>query len=137
VSGTGRYRPTGTVALELWNTLPPREDWRDKIAFNRSLGYAKTRRWLLPLAWDDIEPPIASDAGGIDEMAVELTFLGEHVRLSIVERRAAVIRLYAERWSNRRIAETLRITARTVLRIRQELGLEAFDFADLRPVGAA
>jgi transcriptional regulator with XRE-family HTH domain len=34
-------------------TLPPAQEWRDKIAANRSRNYAKARGWLPPLAWDD------------------------------------------------------------------------------------
>ena len=45
-------------------------------------------------------------------------------------------RLHALRWSDGRIAETLHITSKTVMRIRQELGLESFEVAEIRAVAA-
>lgn len=132
-----------TVALfdQLWDQLPPRAEWRDKIAYSRSLGYAGARRWLPPLAWDDIdndvEPPVQDEPDGIDVIAVELAMHGEVVRLSPAERREAVTRLHAERWSDQRIAAALGCADRTVWRIRQELNLETFDFVELVKGSAA
>jgi len=125
-----------------WDTPPPNTDWRDLIAFNRSKRYAAQRRWVAPLGWDDIDtdeqpPADGAEAGGVDDMAVELAMAGEAVRLSSAERRVAVERLWAERWSDARIAERLGITDRTVLRIRQELKLTAFEYGELRQAGAA
>lgn len=127
---------------ELWDQEPPHEEWRDKIAYARTLSYAKQRRWLPPLAWDDIdndvEPPVADDEEvGVDEMAVELAIAGERVRLTPAERRECVTRLHAARWSDGRIAETIRCADKTVERIRAELGLVAFDQTELRQRGAA
>lgn len=73
----------------------------------------------------------------IDDVAVDLAIRGEAVKLTVAERRVAVTRLHAERWSDKRIAATLHIVDRTVLRIRQELGLEAFEFSEIRQVDAA
>ncbi|TDW30991.1 helix-turn-helix domain-containing protein [Cryobacterium psychrophilum] len=119
----------------IWNTEPPHADWPDKTARTRALNYSKQRRWLPPLAWDDIDtdvtPPISDGANGIDEMAVDLALQGEDVRLSPAERREAVTRLHSHRWSDPRIAQQLHIANRTVLRIRQELNLEAFEDGDL------
>lgn len=103
---------------------------------------AEQRRWLPPLAWDDPdtdpEPPVV-DGGTdvIDEVAVELALAGERPRLTPAERRECVQRLHREHWSDGRIAETLGCAARTVLRIRDELGLQAFDQNDPREKGAA
>lgn len=45
-----------TVLYErLWNTDPPRASHRDKIAYSRSIKYAREHRWPPPLAWDDDE----------------------------------------------------------------------------------
>lgn len=120
---------------ELWDQLPPHEEWRDAIAYSRTLGYAKKRRWLPPLAWDDIEndvePPVPDDeVGGVDHVLVELAIAGDHVRLSVLERREAVTRLNAAKLSDSVIAERLHINVRTVLRVRQELGLAAAVGAD-------
>lgn len=127
---------------EFWDQMPPNEEWRDKIAYTRTLAYAKQRRWLPPLAWDDIdndvEPPVAEDYEvGIDEMAVELAIAGERVRLTPAERRECVTRLHAARWSDGRIADTIHCAEKTVGRIRDELGLAAFDQTELRQRGAA
>lgn len=128
------HRAVEAVYEELWNTAPPHEDHRSKIAYSRALRHAKDRRWLPPMAWDDIdndvEPPLAEEAeGAIDEMAVELACMGERVRLSAEERREAVTRLVAVKLSDHEIADRLHVNVRTPLRIRQELGLAA-------PIGA-
>lgn len=137
----GLHRRVAALYEEWCMLEPPHEEWREKIAFNRSVNYAKARRWVPPLAWDDIdtdpEPPLAEDDGSVDEMAVELALSGEKVRLTPAERRVAVTRLHAERWSDARIGEAIGAADRTVFRIRQELGLEAFDQTELRQRGAA
>jgi transposase len=128
------HREVAALFEELWNVLPPREEWHDKIAFARSKGYARKRRWLPPLAWDDIdndvEPPVPDEIDGVDEVLVHLAVSGDHVRLSPAERRAAVTVLHDARLSDSAIAERLHCADRTVLRIRQELGLAAAVGAD-------
>jgi len=135
------HRAVAAVFDGLWNVEPPRESHRDRIACSRAIHHAAARRWLAPLAWDDIdndvEPPIVDDEGGVDDIAVELAVSGERVRLRPAERRVAVTRLHAARLSDAAIASRLHVTDRTVFRIRQELGLEAFEFADLVQAGAA
>ncbi len=139
--GAGTHRAIVELYEELWDQAPPHDEWRDKIAYSRSVEFARQRRWLPPLAWDDIdlddEPPAPDGEGGIDEMAVELAIDGERVRLTPEERREAVRRLHAVRWSDGRIAETIHCNTKTVGRIREELGLEAFDQNELRQKGAA
>ena len=51
---------------ELWNTSPPQEAHRDKIAANRARNYARARDWALPAAWDDarMDDPAATPAEG-------------------------------------------------------------------------
>lgn len=124
------HRQVAALFDELWDQLPPREKWHDKIAYSRSIGYAKARRWLPPLAWDDIdtdeEPPVVEgDGDPVDEVAVDLACAGERVRLSVAERRVAIARLTAAGYADAAIAERLRLASRTVLRIRTELGLAA------------
>lgn len=45
------------VALydELWDTLPPRDQWRDRIAYSRSVKYAQERGWPLPMDWEAVD----------------------------------------------------------------------------------
>lgn len=124
------HREVAALFDELWDELPPREAWRDKIAYSRAVGYAKTRRWLPPLAWDDIdrdeEPPVVDEEGDdVDPVAVDLACAGESIRLSVAERRAAVTQLTEAGYADGVIADRLRLNVRSVLRIRQELGLAA------------
>lgn len=136
------HRAVATLFDELWATLPPRETHRDRIAYTRTIKLARARRWLPPLAWDDIdndvEPPAPDDEKvDIDETAVELALAGEKVRLSIAERRECVRLLHAKRWSDSRVAETIGCADRTVQRIREELGLAAWEQNTLLDRGAA
>ncbi|MGI0521806.1 hypothetical protein ABY45_14620 [Microbacterium maritypicum] len=135
------HRQVEKLFEDLWDQLPPRTAWRDSIAYSRTIRYARERRWLPPLAWDDIdndvEPPVQDDEGGIDEMAVVLAMQGEHIRLTPAERRECVQRLHRERWSDGRIAETVGCSSKTVERIRAELDLPAHEQTDLITRGAA
>ncbi len=128
------HRAVAALFEELWDQLPPHEEWRDKIAYTRTLRYAKKRRWLPPLAWDDIdndvEPPVAEPIeGGIDDVVIQLACAGDRIRLSHAERREAITRLVGWKLSDGAIAERLHLADRTVWRIRHELGLAA-------PIGA-
>ena len=139
------HRQVAALFDELWDVEPPREEWRDRIAYSRAIHYARARRWLSPLAWDDIdtdeEPPVVGEVeDDVDMVAVELACAGERVRLSVAERRAAVAHLHDGGYSDPAIAERLRVTTKTVLRIRGELGLAAAVDASgsrVRPAGAA
>ncbi|MGY4859532.1 hypothetical protein [Cryobacterium sp. AP23] len=127
------YEATRELFDELWST--PRTGNRA----DRSRAIAWAHGWVGPLAWDDIDDPreqpnltgAAEPADGVDGTAVELAVAGDHVRLTPLERRAAVTRLHAQRYSDQLIADRLQIADRTVLRIRQELGLVAFDQDEL------
>jgi hypothetical protein len=134
-------RAIAALYEELWDHPPPHEEWRDKIAYSRSLEYARRRRWLPPLAWDDIdsdeEPPVPDEEDDVDEIAVELAMRGDRPRLRPLERRECVRRLHAEKWSDGRIADTIGCATKTVERIRDELGLIAFDQTELISKGAA
>ncbi|WP_158685482.1 hypothetical protein [Microbacterium halophytorum] len=122
---------------------PPHESGHDRGAYTRARRMAAERGYLSALAWDDIdlddEPPTvvldyaageaASDVDGaeVDEAAVLLAIDGERPRLTPAERRECVRRLHAQRWSDGRIAARIDCAADTVLRIRHELGLTAYD----------
>lgn len=139
--GAGSFRAVAALYEELWDQLPPHEEWRDKIAYSRSLEFARQRRWLPPLAWDDIdldqEPPVPDEDGGVDEIAVDLAIAGEAPRLRAAERHEVVRRLHAERWSDGRIADLVHCSEKTITRDREALGLAAFDQTELRHRGAA
>jgi hypothetical protein len=135
----GRHRTIAALYEEIWDQEPPRGEWRDKIAYSRSVNYAKVRRWLPPLAWDDIdndvEPPVAeAEEGAVDEMAITLAVMGERVRLTPLERREAIRRLNAMHLDDTVIAQRVRLDKRNVLRIRQELGIAAAVGADRQVV---
>lgn len=126
---------------ELWDQEPPRSSSEEKATYVRTINHARACRWVPPLGWNDIdtdvEPPATEQDSTIDEMAVELACSGERVRLNPAERREVVSLLHPRRWSDARIAEFADCDARTVLRIRQDLGLLAFDQNDLIDWNAA
>lgn len=119
------------VALfdELWRTPAPAESWHEKSAATRARNYAVARRWLPALAWDDPdtdrEPPAGAELGEdfVDEAIVALAVMGDRPRMTSAERREVVRILHRERWGDPRIAEYTGMVPRTVMRIRQELGL--------------
>lgn len=117
----------------LWDRPSTWKSAAEAVGARRAMNYARQRRWVPPLAWDDIDtdeaPPLLDEVGGIDETAVDLAMHGEPVKLTAAERREAVTRLHDKRWSDQRIAGALGCADRTVWRIRQELGLKSFDLA--------
>lgn len=124
------HRDTVTLFDELWNQTPPHATPHDLATYNRAIRYAKERRWLSPLAWDDLDldeqPPVAEPEDGIDDQAVALAIAGEAVHLTPAERRAAIRDLHAVALSDVAIARRLHCAERTVLRIRKdELNLPA------------
>jgi len=124
----------------LWDQTPFVDSPAKAAGSRRAMNRARRAGWTPPLAWDDIDtddaPPLAERSDAIDEMAVELAMIGEPVRLSSLERREAVTRLHSLRLSDIAIAARLHVADRTVLRIRQELGLPAAVGADGEPVAA-
>lgn len=120
----------------------------------RSRAIAKAHGWVGPLAWDDIDDPTEKpNLRGvkprkdpekkdvveidIDEIAVERAMRGERVTLTRAERLHAITKLHDRRWSDRRIGMALHINERTVLRNRQGMGLESFEFSEIRQVDSA
>lgn len=128
-----------TFAAEMFSSL-----WGlriDGAAGDQMRRLARERRWVGPLAWDDIDDvtekpnrrgllPLPSDEAGarggntkIDEIAVENAVLGEPVRLQHSERLVAIRRLHTLRKSDNEIAKILQISSKTVLRARKKLSL--------------
>lgn len=121
---------------ELWNVAPPRTTKDDRIKATRMVRFAADRRWLPPLAWDDIDndptPPVAGPDTAVDEIAVELVIAGETgIRLNRAERHEVVKHFHARYWSDGRIADLVGCTDETIFRDREHLGLEAFDQTEL------
>ena len=140
---TETYWAVAKLFSELW-TQPV-----DGSRGNRSRAIAKANGWVSPLAWDDIDNPKqhpnirgvvkerASGKGYVDEIAVHLSMCGDQIKLTHADRQEAIRRLHARRWSDRRIGRALRLAERTVLRHRQDMKLESFDFSDIRQVEPA
>ena len=82
--------------------------------------------WAPPLAWDDIDDPAATaNLGattdtGVDPVAIERAIAGDAITLTHAERVEAVRITAARGNSDAEIAQRLRVTARTVQRIRTE-----------------
>jgi hypothetical protein len=134
------HREVAEMYERLWNVGPPRAEWRDKIAYSRAIRHAKDRRWLPPLAWDDIdndvEPPVPDEDDGPDQVAVQLAISGDVVRLSRAERHLAVARLVEQGIGSHAIAERLHMHERQVDRDRADAGIAPVLGADGRRVTA-
>lgn len=128
------HRAIAAVFDELCLTHAPQTTRREKISYSRAVNRAAAARWLPPLAWDDIdfdaEPAVADEGDAsdlIDHAVVVLAVEGERPRMTPAERREVVRILHREQWGDPRIAEHTGMVPRTVIRIRQELGLEGID----------
>lgn len=75
--------------------------------------------------------------GTVDEIAVERALSGANVKLRYADKRAAVRKAHALRWSDHVTAGRLHTSEQTVFRIRGELGLPAWELADLIHTDAA
>lgn len=125
------HQAIADVFDELWDKEPTRATTPQLIAYNRTVRYGAARGWARPLDWDDIDNDaapahVARPNDEVDDMAVELAVLGESVRLTPAERRAAVRILHGYGLTDPDIANRLACSDRTVLRIRHgELHLPA------------
>lgn len=112
---------------ELSMTLPPEEEWRDRIAASRARRYAKARGWLPPLALDDDQlddPTYRPDSitpdeedPALDEIAIARRMEGDRsVRLTVEEKTELI-----ESWiaTGRSLAECERITGVNVHRYKR------------------
>lgn len=126
-----RHREVADLYERLWQTPPPKATSAEAGSVTRARRYARQRRWLPPLAWDDIdtdqEPPIidSDSTSAVDDVVVQLVVAGDAIRLNKAERRAVVTELYRLNLSDQAIADRSHMAARTVLRIREELHLKA------------
>lgn len=130
------HAAVSAVYDELWATTPPLETNDQRRVYKRSRSYAANQGWAGPLAWDDdtIDDPdaVPDVKGGVDEtpyvddVKVARALTGERHKLNHAERRAAITIGHARHWSDPMISERLNIATDTVLRIRHELGLEAW-----------
>lgn len=109
----------------LWDRQPPlRTPWERNAAV-RALNRARRHGWAPPLAWDDIDldehaPTVERDRRLVDDVAVDLAVEGQPVRLSPLERRAAVRQLHAAGHGDGAIAIRLQMPKRVAFRIRAE-----------------
>lgn len=137
--------------------IPPATTKGQRVSVNKTRALARRNGWLPPLAWDDIdsdpdpraqvdvnetpvaddEPEEVEDAPDVDEVAIELALQGHRVRLTPAERSVCVERLHAKHYSDPLIAATIGCADRTVLRIRERLGLDARPTNDLIDRSAA
>ncbi len=116
--GAATHRDVASAYERMWNEEPPRASHREKIAYSRSVGYAKRRGWLPPLAWDDIDsdPTPENDVVGqgritAEDLLDDVAFLiegGESPEqvCIIVGRKAGAIAKLAERNGHRDLANT-------------------------------
>jgi transcriptional regulator with XRE-family HTH domain len=126
---------------QMWNCTPPADTPHRKTHTARARNYAAARRWLPPMAWDDIDndltPPTPElDDNFIDEVLVDIAMAGEQVRMTILERESAIARLNRARLNDHQIAGLLHVNERTILRERQRLGITAAVGADKQPLAA-
>lgn len=100
----------------------------------QAAAVARRRGWVSPLAWDDIDDPADSPHGldltehpeTVDDLAVARACgagVSVPALLRPVDRREAVRRLTERGWSLDVIADHLKVTARTIHRDREALGL--------------
>lgn len=101
---------------QIWNQQPPRQEWRERIAYSRSVRFAQRQGWLPPLAWDDIdtdpEPPrdtVRQGRATADEVLDDVEFLldaGESPEqvAAIVGRKLGALTKLAERNGRRELA---------------------------------
>lgn len=128
---------------ELWDKRPPEPTGAPGWTPDAIRALARSRGWFPPLAWDDIDDPNEhpspeviftvppcknidknggrpanpdADAEILDEIAIEEAIAGRPVRLTRAEETVAQQRMRDMGYSQREIAERLRIAKRTVER---------------------
>lgn len=122
---------------ELWNRRPEPTTMPERISHTRTLKFARERGFAPPMAWDDIDHDDAPQQGvevDVDEVRVALAVDGGRVELTPREREEAVRVLNGRGRNDREIADVLGIASKSVLRIRQRIGLpERFNQINGRP----
>lgn len=106
---------------QLWRIPAPDVTRYDKAVRTGALEYARARRWLPPMAWDDIdtddEPALVDEESVVDDVAIELALCGERVSLTQEERHLAIHLARERGYSLEATAQRLNITSRTVMRV--------------------
>ncbi|PWJ23301.1 Homeodomain-like domain-containing protein [Branchiibius hedensis] len=105
--------------------------WDTPGTSRQTLGAARRLGFAPPLAWDDdtIDDPGGQPWSGeethdlVDEVAVLRAVAGDRVGLTVTERAEAVRRLAATGLSDNEIGVRIRVTSRTVQRIRKEFDI--------------
>lgn len=120
----------GAAYDQLWSSQPPQNTPQQRAAATHARNTAAARRWLPPLAWDDIdndvEPPVPEPIDGcVDQIAVDLALAGENVRLTIAERHQVVAALVRLGRSDSGIAAATGVSSKTIERDREHLGLQS------------
>lgn len=141
-----RSRPTATTKRliaacyrDLATHEPPQRDPRERGYVQVIRARAAREGWVGPAAWgDDIDRPDARPEPStsttrrasssrtrteIEESVIDAALSGRDVPLSHAERRVLVAELHGKSLTDAQIADRLHLNERTVLRIRQRLGL--------------
>jgi transcriptional regulator with XRE-family HTH domain len=109
---------------ELSMTLPPRREYRDKIAYTRVINYARKAGWLPPLDLEVLENNDELDDEGldIDDAAVLRALDGDRtVTLTADERREVIRLLHRRGLTDRQISDLTGFNS--VVNERKRLGL--------------
>lgn len=126
----------------LWDVHPPAGSRAQRIATEAARAYARSRGWLPPMAWDDIDTdpdpdpkrPDFAVAGprpekvelDVDEIAVERSLNGDRqISLTYAEKVEVMRRMAQRGVSIRSIAAHLSTSKRTVCRHRDRVGSAA------------
>lgn len=133
------HRRIQTLFARLWDASPPQATIDEDREVRGAKLIAHHHEWLPALAWDDIDADAAParsvevDALAIDVVAIELAVQGYKPPLSVRERREAVRRLNAMRWSAPRIAARIGVSIRTIERDVKAAGrTRPLDYAERR-----
>lgn len=95
---------------ELSMTLPPRHEYRDKIAYTRAINYAAEAGWVPPLELEDLDhtDDLVDEDLDIDEVAIERRMGGDKTVKLTRDERIEIVRRW--RQSGRTLAEMERVT---------------------------
>jgi len=106
---------------ELSMTLPPRTEYRDKIAYSRALNYAAEAGWVPPLQLEDLDhvDEDLDQEPDIDEVAIERRMGGDKGVKLTRDERLEIIRRWRD--SGRTLAEMERVTGINSGRYLQQL----------------
>lgn len=132
---------------QMWDTDPPAVTKEEKSSISRSKGLARRRGWHGPLAWDEetIDDPAAepyvgkrrtakdshgkeflADDDELDETAILRAMDGDKtVVLTRPERAEVIRRLVDQGLSDEAVGARLGTSDRTILRLRQEHGIDS------------